>query len=46
VFVAAGMLPGDVVLQIAEKEHETFQRRGADLIMKKEISLYEALCGA
>lgn len=40
------MLPGDVVLQVQEKEHETFQRRGADLIMKKEITLFEALSGA
>ena len=38
-------LPGDVVLVIDELPHELFQRRGSDLIMKKEITLYEALAG-
>lgn len=40
-----GMLPGDVVIIIDEKPHDVFQRRGADLIMKKEITLLEALTG-
>ena len=44
--VMPGMLPGDVVLSIQEKEHDVFQRRGSDLIMKKEVTLYEALTGA
>lgn len=43
--VMPGALPGDVVLVLEEKEHDTFQRRGSDLIMKKEITLYEALAG-
>ena len=38
-------LPGDVVFVIDELPHELFQRRGSDLIMKKEITLYEALVG-
>ena len=44
--VIPGMLPGDVVLVLQEIKHSVFERRGADLIMKKEISLYEALTGA
>lgn len=28
-----------------EKDHEIYQRRGTDLIMRKKISLQEALCG-
>jgi DnaJ-class molecular chaperone len=30
---------------VKTKEHAVFNRRGADLLMKKEISLYEALTG-
>lgn len=40
-----GMVAGDVVLVLEQKQHDVFQRKGADLIMKKEITLYEALCG-
>jgi DnaJ homolog subfamily A member 2 len=40
-----GCLPGDIVLVVDQQPHETFQRRGSDLIMKKEISLLEALTG-
>lgn len=43
--VRPGFLPGDVVLVLQVKDHAVFQRRGADLIMKKEISLFEALTG-
>lgn len=43
--VMPGALPGDVVLVLEQKEHDLFQRRGSDLIMKKEITLYEALAG-
>ena len=43
--VRPGFLPGDVVLVVQVKEHAVFQRRGADLIMKKELSLYESLAG-
>lgn len=40
-----GEIPGDVVFVIQQKEHELFKRKGADLIMEKEITLQEALCG-
>jgi len=37
--------PGDVNFIIQEKEHETFKRKGADLLITKTLSLNEALCG-
>lgn len=37
--------PGDVIVQILEKPHKNFRRRGGDLLMEKEISLLEALTG-
>lgn len=37
--------PGDVIVQIIEKKHKTFQRKGADLIIEKEITLLDALTG-
>lgn len=40
-----GQLPGDIVLVVDAQAHDTFQRRGSDLIMKKEITLLEALTG-
>lgn len=40
-----GALPGDVVLVIQQEKHDIFKRQGADLIMKKEITLFEALAG-
>ena len=43
--VMPGALPGDMILVISEKPHAVFQRKGADLIMKKEITLLEALTG-
>jgi len=39
-------LPGDIVLVVDQLPHDTFQRRGSDLIMKREITLLEALTGA
>jgi len=42
---APGQLPGDVVFVLDQQEHEAFQRKGADLIMEKQITLQEALCG-
>jgi len=42
---APGQLPGDVIFVIQEKEHNTFKRKGADLLMEKEISLRQALTG-
>jgi len=40
-----GKEPGDIVIQLEEKEHSTFQRHGKDLTMKLEIDVSEALCG-
>ena len=40
-----GLEPGDIVIVLDEKEHPQFRRRGTDLIMQKEITLVEALCG-
>jgi DnaJ family protein A protein 2 len=37
--------PGDVIVQIREKKHKIFSRKGADLFMDKEITLVEALTG-
>ena len=36
---------GDVIAVIKIKEHKTFKRKGADLLMDKEITLLEALTG-
>lgn len=40
-----GALRGDVVLVIQQKEHDVFKRSGCDLVIKKEITLLEALTG-
>lgn len=37
--------PGDVVIVVNEQPHKVFKRKGADLIMEKEITLLEALTG-
>lgn len=37
--------PGDIVFVVKEKPHDVFKRKGADLLIKKEITLVEALCG-
>uniref|UniRef100_A0A665VAP0 DnaJ heat shock protein family (Hsp40) member A2a n=1 Tax=Echeneis naucrates TaxID=173247 RepID=A0A665VAP0_ECHNA len=42
---APGVEPGDIVLVLQEKEHETFKRDGNDLFMNHKIGLVEALCG-
>lgn len=39
------MEPGSINFIIQEKEHETFKRKGADLLVTKTLSLNEALCG-
>jgi DnaJ homolog subfamily A member 2 len=36
---------GDVNFIIQEKEHALFKRKGADLLVTKDISLNQALCG-
>jgi len=40
-----GLQPGDVVLVLNQKEHDTFKRVNADLIFEKKLTLVEALCG-
>jgi len=40
-----GTIPGDIVIQLSQKPHDLFQRRGADLLCKLDITLSEALCG-
>jgi len=39
------METGDVNFIIQEKEHDLFKRKGADLLLVKELSLNQALCG-
>eukprot|EP00775_Hariotina_reticulata_P012213 gene12213-12350_t len=42
-----GLQPGDVILILQQKDNDTFMRlpNPADLIIQKQISLKEALCG-
>lgn len=40
-----GMEAGDINFIIQEKEHSFFKRKGADLLVTKEVSLNQALCG-
>lgn len=40
-----GLAPGDVVLVVAQREHESFKRVNIDLVMEKKINLVDALCG-
>ena len=40
-----GMEPGDVHFIIQEKDHNLFKRKGADLLVTKDISLNQALTG-
>ncbi|KAK6480077.1 dnaJ-like protein subfamily A member 2 [Huso huso] len=42
---APGVEPGDIVLVLQAKEHETFRRESNDLHMTHKIGLVEALCG-
>ena len=37
--------PGDVIIVLQMKDHESFTREGDRLIMVHKISLTEALCG-
>lgn len=43
--MVVGALPGDIIVTLTQKPHPTFQRGGCDLLMKKTISLGDALCG-
>lgn len=38
-------LAGDLIFVTQEQPHNVFTRKGADLFMKKEINLFEALTG-
>lgn len=40
-----GTTPGDVIFVIKEADHDTFKRKGADLVTTINIELSEALCG-
>ena len=40
-----GYDPGDVIIEIRIKKHKIFERSGAELTMKADISLLEALTG-
>lgn len=42
---APGILPGDIIIILDEKEHDVFKRNGADLHMRMTIELADALCG-
>lgn len=44
-FVQPGIIAGDIYARVRISEHKTFQRRGADLVIIKKISLLEALTG-
>ena len=37
--------PGDVIIAVNEVPHKSFKRKGADLLMEKEITLLESLTG-
>lgn len=39
------MEPGDVVIVVNEQPHKTFKRKGADLLIERDISLLESLTG-
>lgn len=40
-----GCTTGDVCIVLKQEKHPFFKRKGADLLIKKEISLVDALCG-
>ena len=40
-----GLEPGDIIIVLDQKEHPVFRRSGDDLIVRREISLADALCG-
>lgn len=42
---APGVITGDVVVVIQQKEHDVFSRKGDDLFMRQTLSLADALCG-
>lgn len=40
-----GAEPGDVIIVVQEQPHKRFKRKGADLLIEKEITLCQALTG-
>lgn len=42
---APGFEPGDIVIVLDQKPHPVFQRRGNDLLVRREVPLVDALCG-
>ena len=38
-------IPGDIIIVIKEKDHPIFKRDGKNLIMEKNLTLKESLCG-
>ncbi|VDN84099.1 unnamed protein product [Brugia pahangi] len=40
-----GITPGDVVIILDEQSHDTFVRKGHNLVMQVDLELVEALCG-
>lgn len=42
---APGLVTGDIVFVIQQKEHSSFKRKGDDLFMEHTLTLTEALCG-
>jgi len=42
---AAEVAPGDLIVVVQQETHAIFQRRGANLFMKKTLSLFQALTG-
>jgi len=40
-----GMEPGDINFIVQEKDHDLFKRKGADLLVTKDLSLNQALTG-
>lgn len=40
-----GMIPGDIVVELQQRPHDRFERRGNDLHTKMRVTLKEALTG-
>ena len=43
--MSPGTLPSDIIFVIVESKNKIFQRKGNDLLIKRKISLTDALCG-
>ena len=38
-------IPGDVIIELKQKDHDRFERKGNDLMLKISLTLSESLCG-